>query len=85
MRKVGGKSKKIFFYIGLPKMHGQIRIGISKMHGCIHIGLPIGPYWSDWSVLVSLKCMDGSVLAHLRLSIQSVPSRFPQLGNPGVP
>ena len=40
---------------------------------------------TDRFVLVSLKIMDGSLLAHLRPSIQSVPSRFPQLGNSGVP
>ena len=41
--------------------------------------------YTDGSVLVSLKCMDSSVLAHIRSSIQSVPSRFPQSGNSGVP
>ena len=41
--------------------------------------------WMDGSVLVSLKCMDGSVLAYPRFSIQSAPSRFPKLGNSGVP
>ena len=39
----------------------------------------------DGSVLAFLKCMDGSVLAHLRFSIQSDPSRFPQLENSDVP
>ena len=33
----------------------------------------------------SVKCMDGSLLPHLRSSIQSVLSRFPQSGNSGVP
>ena len=40
---------------------------------------------TDGSVLFFLKCMDGSVLAHLRFTMQSAPTRFPQLGNSEVP
>ena len=37
------------------------------------------------SVLVFLKCMDRSVLAHFKFPMQSAPTRFPQLGNSKVP
>ena len=39
----------------------------------------------EGSILVFLKCMDISVLAHLRFPIQSAPTRFPQSGDSEVP
>ena len=59
------------FRISLPKMYSWFRICLPKMHGRFRIGLP--------EVHGRFRKVPPQVLT------QSAPTRFPQLGNFGVP